>query len=132
MADERESGPRRVLNFGHTLGHALESATGYRRFKHGEAVAYGMLAAAAISASRGLLAQGDERRLAGLIRAIGPLPAVRDLSAAAVVDAVKRDKKIVRGRLHFVLLSGLGRTALADDVTPRELTSSLRRLGLRA
>jgi 3-dehydroquinate synthase len=128
--DERESGPRRALNFGHTIGHALEAATSYRRLRHGEAVAYGMVAAARISTARGLLGAEDERRLAELIRALGPLPAIADLRAADVLDALTRDKKHVAGRLHFVLANGLGETSEATDVTRRELRDALRRVGI--
>lgn len=128
--DERESGPRRVLNFGHTIGHALESATQYRRFRHGEAVAYGMIAAAELSAARGALAGQDLDALRALVRGLGPLPAVNDLSAAQVVESVRRDKKVVAGSLHFVLATAIGATAIASDVGENELRQVLRSLGL--
>ncbi len=80
--DERESGPRRALNFGHTIAHALEAATRYRRFRHGEAVAYGMLAAAEIAVTRGLLSGDDRDALTALIVQMGPLPPVSDLDPA--------------------------------------------------
>ncbi len=131
MADELESGPRRVLNFGHTVGHALEAITDYRRFRHGEAVAYGMLAAAFISRKRGLLPDDDAEALAALIRRMGPLPPVTDLPRSAVVEATGRDKKVVDGKLHFVLASGLGATTIVSDVTTRELRAALRHIGLR-
>ena len=73
-ADEREAGPRRILNFGHTAGHALEAVTKYRRFRHGEAVAYGMLVAAELARARGALADLDRQALADLIASLGPLP----------------------------------------------------------
>ncbi len=129
--DEREAGPRRVLNFGHTVGHALEAVTNYRRFRHGEAVAYGMRAAARISAARGLLSTDDEEALADLVRRMGPLPAVSDLQVDPVMEATARDKKVARGRLHFVLASGLGATTIADDVDAKELRDALVSLGLR-
>ena len=94
--DERESGPRRALNFGHTLGHALEAVTKYRRFRHGEAVGYGMLAAANLAVARGVMPAADRDALAALIAQMGPLPAVADLSAQQVVDAIARDKKVDR------------------------------------
>jgi 3-dehydroquinate synthase len=131
-ADEREAGPRRALNFGHTLGHALEAVTRYRRFRHGEAVAFGMLAAARISTMRGALNDDDEDALADLIRRLGPLPLVGDLRASDAVAATRHDKKVVGGRLHFVLATGIGGTAVVTDVTPRELTSALRAIGLRS
>ena len=131
-ADERESGRRRILNFGHTMGHALEAVTGYRRFRHGEAVAYGMLAAAHVSAARGLLPRDDESHLAEVIRRLGPLPPVADLSAKDALEAAARDKKIVAGRLHFVLCAGLGRTSVVTDVIEAELLSALHGIGLGA
>jgi 3-dehydroquinate synthase len=130
-SDERESGPRRVLNFGHTAGHALEAVTKYRRFRHGEAVAYGMLAAAELAAARGVLADTSRDRLRALITTMGPLPPIADLEASAVVEAIARDKKIVSGTLHYVLPAGIGRTEEATDVTAPELTDALRAVGLR-
>ena len=131
MADEREAGPRRVLNFGHTIGHALEAITKYRRFRHGEAIGHGMLAAAHLSALRGLLTAADEERLAGLIAAMGALPRVTDLSIADALDVVARDKKVVRGRLHFVLARGLGATEIVTNVTRRDLQAAMRHLGMK-
>jgi 3-dehydroquinate synthase len=129
--DERESGPRRILNFGHTAGHALEAVTRYRRFRHGEAVAYGMLVAAELSVARGVLEPEARDRLAGLITTLGPLPPVADLDAAQVLEATERDKKVVDGTLHFVLAAAVGRTAMATDVARAELAQALRALGLR-
>jgi 3-dehydroquinate synthase len=130
--DERESGLRRILNYGHTVGHALEAVTKYRRFRHGEAIAIGMLAAADLAASRGALAAPDREALASLITALGPLPAVADLTIADVLDAVRRDKKVVNGRLHFVIAIEIGAAMTIDDVTEDELRGVLKRLGLRA
>jgi len=129
-ADEREHGPRRVLNFGHTVGHALEAMTEYRRFRHGEAVAYGMLAAAHISMSRGLMPGEDHERLTDLIRRMGPLPPVIDLRQADARDVIARDKKVADGRLHFVLCAGLGASAIASDITPQELAAALTAIGM--
>lgn len=131
-ADERESGLRRVLNYGHTVGHALEAVTKYRRFRHGEAIAYGMLAAASLAANRGALAPRARQALADLIALLGPLPAVNDLSAALVMDSVRRDKKVIKGRLHFVICIDIGATTVVDDVTEEELTGVLRGMGLKA
>ena len=129
--DERESGPRRVLNFGHTGGHALEAVTKYRRFRHGEAVAYGMLIAAELAAARGVLSAGDRDRLRALITAMGPLPPVADLESASVLEAIARDKKIVSGTLHYVLPAGIGHTVEATDVTGPELRRAMQAVGLR-
>jgi 3-dehydroquinate synthase len=128
--DEREAGPRRALNFGHTVGHALEAVTRYRRFRHGEAVAYGMLAASAIAVERGVMPAADRDALAALIARMGPLPAVADLSTADALEAIGRDKKVVEGRLHFVLLRGIGETDIVSDVATHEITHALRGVGL--
>jgi 3-dehydroquinate synthase len=128
--DERESGLRRILNFGHTIGHALEAVTRYRRFKHGEAIAFGMLGAADLAVARGALPDDDRRALAGLITSLGPLPPVGDLPIADVITAIRRDKKIVHGRLHFVVATSIGVTTTVDDVMEDELRGALVRLGL--
>jgi len=130
--DERETGLRRHLNFGHTVGHALEAVTRYRRFRHGEAVAYGMLAAAQIARARETFPETDHAALSGLIAQMGPLPAVTDLSIAQVLEAVGRDKKVIAGRLHFVLPGAIGTCEVVNDVTPDEIAASLRVLGLQA
>jgi len=114
--DEREDGPRRILNFGHTVGHALEAATGYRRFRHGEAVGWGMAAAARLSVMRGAMSTDEEQELLALLHRLGPRPAVNDLRVSDVLDAMSRDKKVRDGRLHFVLCAGIGRTAIVSDV----------------
>ena len=131
-ADERESGPRRALNFGHTIGHALEAVTRYRRFRHGEAVAYGMLAAAEIGVARGVMPSADRDALAALVVKMGPLPPVADIEAAPVMEAVTHDKKVVAGTLHFVLPAGIGGTQFVTDVTEAELLNAVRSIGLRA
>ncbi len=131
-ADEREAGPRRVLNFGHTIGHALEALTQYKRFRHGEAVAYGMLAASELAVARGALQAGERDALRRLITMIGPLPAVADLSAADAVEAAGRDKKVVAGRLHFVLPTAIGATTTVSDVTHDELLRAAAAVGLRS
>jgi 3-dehydroquinate synthase len=130
--DEREGGLRRILNFGHTVGHALESVTKYRRFRHGEAIGYGMIAAADLSAARGLLAQTERDRIVSTIRSLGSLPKVDDLSMSEILAAVGRDKKVVNGRLHFVLATTIGATATVNDVTEAELRGVLAGLGLKS
>jgi 3-dehydroquinate synthase len=129
--DERESGPRRVLNLGHTVGHALEAVTKYRRFRHGEAVGYGLLAAAEVSVARGVMPAADRDALAAMIAKMGPLPAVADLDAAQLVEAAGRDKKVIAGTLHFVLPGPIGTTEIATDVTSAELLRALVGIGLR-
>ena len=127
--DERESGPRRVLNFGHTAGHAIEALTKYKRFRHGEAVGYGMLVAAEVGVGRGQLSPGDRDALASLIRQLGPLPPVGDLKVSEMLEAMRRDKKVVDGRLHYVLATAIGAHAIVDDVSEDELAEALRRVG---
>ena len=131
-SDEREAGLRRVLNFGHTAGHAIETVTGYRRFRHGEAVAWGMLVASELAASRGLLMAADLAAVRSTIMQLGPLPQVADVPVSQMVQAMRRDKKVVEGRLHFVLPSGIGSTSIVSDVGVRELGAALKRVGFRA
>ena len=115
--DEREeTGRRTLLNYGHTVGHAIEAATAYGRFRHGEADAIGMTAAAAISRRLGLLPPAEERRQRELLERFG-LPAGADgIDRAAVVSAIALDKKVRAGAVRWVLLEGIGRAVLRDDV----------------
>jgi 3-dehydroquinate synthase len=130
-ADERESGLRRILNFGHTAGHALEAVTKYRRYRHGEAVAYGMLVAATLARARNALAEADRQALAALIASLGPLPPIADVSAAQILEAMKHDKKMVAGRLHFVLPTAIGASVIVDDVTEKEMRAALKAVGFK-
>jgi len=129
--DEKESGIRRILNFGHTAGHAIEAVTKYKRFRHGEAVAYGMLVAAQLSVSRGALADTARKALETLVASLGPLPPISDLSAARMLEAIRHDKKVVAGRLHFVLPTAIGAWTIVDDVTEKEMKAALLALGFR-
>ena len=131
-ADERESGLRRTLNFGHTVGHALEAVTKYKRFRHGEAIGYGMLAALAIGVARGVTPKSLGEEVDALITHLGPLPPVADLSAKEVLAAIKRDKKVVNGTLHFIAAADRGRTLELTDVTEKEIKTAVRKLGLGA
>jgi 3-dehydroquinate synthase len=128
-ADERDAGARRTLNFGHTAGHAIEAVTKYRRYRHGEAVAYGMLVAVQLAVSRGALAERDQKAIAALIASLGPLPAIADVSTAQVLERMRHDKKVVAGRLHFVLPTAIGASSIVDDVSETELTDALKRAG---
>ena len=127
--DEREGGLRRILNFGHTAGHAIEAVTKYRRFRHGEAIGYGMLVAAELARARGALADADRKALADLIASLGPLPPIADLASAQMLEAMQHDKKVVAGRLHFVLPTAVGASTIVDDVTEKELRSALKQVG---
>lgn len=117
-SDEREAGPRRVLNFGHTLGHALEAVTGV---SHGEAVGAGMVFAASLSVRRGFLAAPELDRLTELVRRLG-LPVAIDAPAAALVDAIRKDKKREGESVHFVFLEAIGRP-LVREIALAELES---------
>jgi 3-dehydroquinate synthase len=128
--DEREGGLRRILNFGHTVGHALEAVTKYRRFRHGEAIAYGMLAAADLAVARGALSELERQALARLIAQLGPLPPVVDLPIDDVMSAIHLDKKVVNGTLHFVIAIQIGAAMTIDDVTEDEIRNVLARLSL--
>jgi 3-dehydroquinate synthase len=130
--DEREAGSRRVLNFGHTAGHAIETATEYQRFRHGEAVAWGMLVASQVAVSRDLLTTDQAGALKALIMKLGPLPPVADLAAGELAALMRRDKKVVDGTLHFVLPTAIGATAIVDDVTEREVLEALSCVGITA
>jgi 3-dehydroquinate synthase len=129
--DERESGLRRVLNFGHTVGHALEAVTKYRRYRHGEAVAYGMLAAMSLGVQRGVTPKEAYDLVAALIAKLGPLPPVADLSMKEIVAAIGRDKKVIEGALHFVAASRLGTTTELTDVTEKQLKAALQVIGVK-
>jgi 3-dehydroquinate synthase len=132
--DEREAPERtdhlsrRVLNFGHTVGHALESVTRFRRFRHGEAVGYGMLVAGKMSKDLGLLATSELELLEDTVRLAGSLPAASDLDENAIMHAIRRDKKSLDGRIKWVLLERLGRARIVDgtEIPPRLLRASIR------
>ena len=111
-ADEREAGMRAVLNFGHTVGHAVEAAAGYGIITHGEAVAYGMLVATALSVRRGLCPPADAIRLERLLRRFDLVPTAC-VSPELVEKYILRDKKMRDGVLQFVLTPGVGSVTLA-------------------
>jgi 3-dehydroquinate synthase len=106
--DERESGPREALNFGHTFGHALEAATRYRRYLHGEAVGWGMIVAARLAVAQGMLAQGEAEPIERLVRRVGPLPSWPAVAAEKLFETMRGDKKSRAGKLRFVLPRGIG------------------------
>jgi len=128
--DERESGIRRILNFGHTVGHAIEAVTEYRRFRHGEAVAYGMLAASYIAMKRDLFSSDNHTALFSLVSQMGPLPSVSDLSISTLLKAIYRDKKIINGKLHMVLPIRLGETTIVNDLNETELREAIESIGV--
>jgi 3-dehydroquinate synthase len=121
--DERESSLRMILNYGHTVGHAFEAATDYKKFKHGEAVAWGMIAALEYGRELGFLQEEEAGRLMRLIRRVGPLPRLRGISVGSLWHALVRDKKFGAGNFRMIFLRKLGTAEIRGGVDP----SSLRR-----
>jgi 3-dehydroquinate synthase len=124
--DERESGPREILNFGHTFAHALESLTKYRRYQHGEAVAWGMMAAALLGHEAGITRANDVSRIVALVRRLGPLPPWPRVPAKSLIDAMRSDKKSRGGHLRFVLTTRIGK-AKSYDTIPLEAVERVLR-----
>ena len=124
--DERESGLREILNFGHTFGHALESATGYRKYRHGEAVAWGMMAAALFGHETQITPAADAARIISLIRRMGKLPAWPNVAAKRLIELMGSDKKTRNGKLRFVLTPGIGKAATFDAGEREKLELILR------
>ncbi len=122
-ADERELGLRMILNFGHTLGHAIEAATNYTQLLHGEAIAWGMIAATRLALARGILAPSIADRIERLILRYGPLPGFR-ASAAKLVQLTAGDKKSRSGVLSFILPTAIGSVERVRDVTEPELLAA--------
>ncbi len=126
--DERDvRGARAALNFGHTLGHALEAAGRYRRWTHGEAIAIGMCAAAALAADAGYCDEGLVARLVRLCRRYGLPTHAQRTAWGAVAAAMRLDKKFVRGRPRWVLPRRLGRVVVTEALRPAQITRMLRR-----
>ena len=126
--DAFEFGSARPLDFGHWAAHKLEQLSEYK-LRHGEAVGYGMLVAAQLATARGALAARDQTALAEAVSGLGPLPPIADVSTAQMLEAMKLDKKVVAGRLHFVLPTAIGGYAIVDDVTTAEIAEALRAIG---
>ena len=124
--DERESGLREILNFGHTFGHALENVTRYRRFKHGEAVAWGMMAAALLGHEIGMTAADEVSRVVALVRRIGSLPAWPRVTPKKLIESMHADKKTHAGKLRFVLSPRIGEARSVDGVPLDALERVLR------
>jgi 3-dehydroquinate synthase len=123
--DEKETGLREILNFGHTVGHAVEAVTGFS-LRHGESVAIGMVAAAKLSSRLGFLAEEEAARLEDLIGQAGLPVRLPDINKLAVVEAMRHDKKVRRDRVRFVLLRSLGHAFVGDGVDPDVVEEVLR------
>ena len=125
-ADEREGGLRRILNLGHTFGHALEAETGYTRFLHGEAVAFGMRAAAYLGQSAGYLSAEDAVDILGLIDLYGPIPPLGGIRAENLLARLVHDKKTVRGAVHFVVPVRIGEATVVSGLGERLVLEAIR------
>ena len=127
-ADEREGGERRILNFGHTIGHALESATGYKHFLHGEAIAWGMIAAAVIGRDLPITDSTLAVRIISLVHSYGGLPAVT-VSGNRVLRLLQSDKKTMGGVPHFILAtSKLGSVEVVNTVPPSAILTAVEEI----
>jgi 3-dehydroquinate synthase len=115
-ADERESGLRRILNFGHTIGHALEAETGYARFLHGEAVGFGMRAAVRLAEGTGCLPSAEAAAILRAIDLYAPIPSLEGVASEALARRLRSDKKTIQGRVHFVLPERVGQVRVVPDI----------------
>jgi 3-dehydroquinate synthase len=130
--DEREGDRRRILNFGHTFGHALETVTGYRRYKHGETVAIGMVAAARLAGALGMADRSVSQKIENLARQAGLPCELPRYSAASWLRALRQDKKVLDRQIHFVLPRQIGQVAIVpvkDSVIQRFLGDATGRRG---
>lgn len=123
--DEREEDLRRILNFGHTIGHAIEAETEYTRFLHGEAIAWGMLCATRLAESLEILDRSIADRIANLIRGYGPLPNAKNLDADRLIARLASDKKTVQGKVHFVLPTAIGETKIVSGIESQAIRRAI-------
>jgi len=124
-ADERESGRRALLNFGHTFGHAIETGLGYGTWLHGEAVAAGMVMAAELSARSGAIGEAEVRRVRELIARAGLPAAGPSLAPDRYLELMAVDKKAAQGRIRFVVLEAIGHSALRADLDERHVREAI-------
>ncbi|MEP6537752.1 MAG: 3-dehydroquinate synthase [Bryobacteraceae bacterium] len=124
-ADEKESGLRRILNFGHTIGHTLEAETSYSRFLHGEAVAFGMNAATHLASMMGLLSDIDRDAVLRAVSLYGPIPSLEGISASSLVARTNSDKKTIHGKVHFVLPDRIGHVQVVSGIAPTLVQSAV-------
>jgi 3-dehydroquinate synthase len=127
-ADEHEGGLRAILNYGHTLGHVIETLSGYTTWLHGEAVAMGMLAAGEIAVALGLWSAAEQRRQRALIAAAGLPQHWPHLDLSAVLSCLQADKKVRAGKVRFVLPTAIGQVIIRDDVSSDTIVAALERL----
>ena len=124
--DEKESGLRMVLNYGHTFGHALEALTHYKRYRHGEAVSIGMNCAAQLAVNLGMFSETDFQRQRTLLkRANLPITFPRDITPEAVCEAMSLDKKTLGGKIRLILPTRIGEVVIRDDVDNRDVIEAI-------
>lgn len=123
-ADEKEGGLRRILNYGHTLGHALEAETNYSVLLHGEAVAYGMIAAGHLAVRTGHLDAATATEISRVINLYGPLPPVPGVTAEALAGHIYKDKKTIQGQTHFVLATAIGKTEIVRGIPHEDVVAA--------
>ena len=126
-ADEKESDLRRILNFGHTIGHALEADTGYRHFLHGEAVGWGMAAAAMIGAAVRKTSPELAQRIVSCVLAYAPLPEVNS-RGEEIAKRIRGDKKTVNGKVHFILPIAIGKVTIFNRVPDEVVVDAVQQL----
>ncbi|HLK18777.1 MAG TPA: 3-dehydroquinate synthase [Bryobacteraceae bacterium] len=123
--DEKEEDRRRILNFGHTFGHALEAETNYSQFLHGEAVAWGMKAAALLGEREKMLSASDTQEMIACINSYGPFPSTAGLDPSRLSARLKSDKKTVKGKIHFVLPERIGSVIIRSDIDDRSVLTAI-------
>jgi 3-dehydroquinate synthase len=126
-SDERETGLRKILNFGHTFGHALEAETHYTRFLHGEAVSWGMRAATHLAHDLGMLAADDCESIFSVLERYGPIPGVDGIAAEALESRLVKDKKTIQSKVHFVLPVRIGEVVVRADVPEAPVFKAIER-----
>jgi 3-dehydroquinate synthase len=126
-ADEREGDLRRILNFGHTVGHALEAETGYKLFLHGEAVAFGMKVATHLACDLGMLARPDGARIIAVTDSYGHIPSLAGIEAANLLARLKSDKKTIQGTVHFVLPVAIGEVRVVSNADSAKVLAAIEK-----
>ena len=125
-ADEKEGDLRRILNFGHTIGHALEAETQYTRFLHGEAVSFGMTAATHLAKSTGFLDGATAARVHDAINMYGPIPSTGGIAAENLLTRLAKDKKTIQGSVHFVLPTGIGSVKITSGIPEDKVLEAIK------
>lgn len=123
-ADEKEGDLRRILNFGHTIGHALEAETAYSRFLHGEAVAFGMNAATHLARIAGYLHPAEHARILECVRLYGPIPSLEGIRASNLLGRLVSDKKTIQGTVHFVLPDAIGSVKIVSGIPEAQVLAA--------